>query len=93
MTRRWGILLALLYPFTLASIAAGFLAFVMIFLKLDLPLISTLVLWFYLACTLSIYSITARALKTFGLHRFFLAFIVVLGLLAVLATLALFLEI
>ena len=91
MTRKWGVLLALIYPFTLASIVAGFLAFVMIFLKIDLHLISASVLWFYFACTISIYSITAKALKVFGLRRYFLAFIAVVGLLAVLATLALFL--
>lgn len=92
MTRRLEILLALLYPFTLASIAAGFLAFVMIFMKLEPPLVYASVLWFYLVCTLSIYLVTGKALKAFGLSKFFLAFMAILGLLAVLTTLSIFLK-
>lgn len=84
-TRKWPVLLTLFYPFVLATVAAGFLAFVMILLKLDLLLIATVVLWFYFACAASIYAISKDALKALGVHKPFLGFTVTMGVLAVLS--------
>jgi len=83
--RKGAILLALFYPFTIATIAAGFLAFVMIMLKVDVPTVSAVVLWFYFACVVSIYLISERALKAFGVRRFFIGFILTIGILAILS--------
>ena len=77
--------MALLYPFTFATIAAGFLAFVMIVLKVDILTVSIVVLWFYFACTASIYFILERALKAFGVRGLFLGFIITIGILAILS--------
>ena len=84
-TRRIAILLALFYPFTIATIAAGFLAFVMIVVKLDLLVVSTVVLWFYFVCAASIYLISEKALKAFGMRRLFLGFTITVGIFAVLS--------
>jgi len=78
-------LMALFYPFTIVTIAAGFLAFVMILLKFDILMVSTVVLWFYFACAASIYFISERALKVFGFRGLFLGFIITIGILAILS--------
>ncbi len=84
-TRKWPVLVALFYPFAMATMAAGLLAFVMILLKLDLLLVATVVLWFYFASASAIYIISRDALKTLGVHRFFLSFITAIGVLAFLS--------
>ena len=76
---------ALFYPFSIATIAAGFLAFVMIVLKFDFLTISTVVLWFYFACVASIYFISERAIKAFGFRGLFLGFTITIGVLAILS--------
>ena len=83
--RKGAILMALFYPFTIATIAAGFLAFVMIVLKVDFLTVSTVVLLFYFACAASIYFISERALKAFGFRGLFLGFIITIGILAILS--------
>ena len=83
--RKGTILMALFYPFTFATIAAGFLAFVMIVIKADILTVSTVVLWFYFACAASIYFISERALKAFGFRGLFLGFIITIGILAILS--------
>lgn len=83
--RKGAILMALFYPFTIATIAAGFLAFVMIVLKVDILTVSTVILWFYFACAASIYFISERALKAFGVRGLFLGFIITIGILAILS--------
>lgn len=79
----------LFYPFSLATIAAGFLAFIMIVLNFDTLVISNVVLWYYFACVASIYTVSARALGAFGLSKFFLGFTITIGVLAVLSAAAL----
>lgn len=76
---------ALFYPFSIATIAAGFLAFVMIVLKIDILMVSTVVLWFYFACAGSIYLISEQALKAFGVRELFLGFTIIIGILAILS--------
>lgn len=90
--RKWTVLMALFYPFTMATVAAGFLAFVMIMLNLDMLLIATIVLWFYFACAASIYLISKDALKALNVHRFFLGLTLTAGLLAALSVVALVLR-
>jgi len=84
--------MALFYPFTIVTIAAGFLAFVMIVLKVDIFTVSTVVLWFYFACAASIYFISERALKAFGVRWLFLGFIITIGILAILSVILLVLR-
>lgn len=86
------ILTALFFPFTIATVAIGFLAFVMILLNLDLLLVATVVLWFYFACAASIYAISKDALRALGVHRFFLGFTLTIGLLAALSAVVLVLR-
>jgi len=83
--RKGVILAALFYPFSIATVAAGFLAFVMIVLKADILTVSTVVLWFYFVCAASIYFISERALKAFGVRGVFLGFIITIGVLAILS--------
>lgn len=78
-------MMALFYPFTIATIAAGFLAFVMIVFEADILTVSTVVLWFYFACAASIYFISEQALKAFGVRGLFLGFIITIGILAILS--------
>jgi hypothetical protein len=83
--RKGAILAALFYPFSIATIAAGFLAFVMVVLRVDFLTVSTVVLWFYFACAASLYFISERALKAFGFRGLFLGFTITIGILAVLS--------
>lgn len=79
------VLAAIFYPFAIASMAAGLVAFIMILLKLDLLLIATIVLWFYFASAASIYAISKNVLKILGVRKYFLSFTVTMGLLAILS--------
>jgi len=87
--RKWPILAVILYPFAIATMATGLLAFVMILLKLDLLLTATIVLWFSFASTTAIYIISKNILRSLGLHRFFLSFTITIGVLALLSAILL----
>ena len=78
-------IVALFYPFTIATVAAGFLAFVMLILKLPMLAISTTVLWFYFICAASIYLISKHVIERFGMRRLFLSFVVTISILAILS--------
>jgi len=84
--RKKAILVALFYPFTVATIAAGFLAFAMLMLKLPMLAISTTVLWFYFICAASIYLISKQVIESFGMRRLFLSFVLTIIILAILST-------
>ncbi|KUO41659.1 MAG: hypothetical protein AVW06_00590 [Hadesarchaea archaeon DG-33-1] len=85
-TRKKAIFVALFYPFTIATVAAGFLAFVMLMLKLPMPAISTVVLGFYFVCAASIYLISKQMIESFGMRGLFLGFVLIIGVLAALST-------
>ncbi|HDI12912.1 MAG: hypothetical protein DRN83_01225 [Hadesarchaea archaeon] len=91
-TGKLTVLAALFYPLVLSNLAVGFLAFVMILAKLDPLFISTAILWFYFTCVTSIYLVSERALKTFGVHRIFLCLMLVIGTLSIISTLLLLLR-
>lgn len=78
--------MALFYPFTVATMAAGMLAFVMIVFNIDLLLIGMVVLWFYFVSIVSIYFISEEALKKFSVHKLFLTLMITIGILAVLSS-------
>jgi len=84
-SRKRAIFLALFYPFTIATVAAGFLAFIMLMLKLPMLAISTVVLWFYFICAASIYLISKQVIESFGMRRLFLSFLATIGILAILS--------
>lgn len=90
--RKKAILVALFYPFTIATVAAGFLAFVMLMLKLPMPTVSTAVLWFYFVCVSSIYLILKQVIESFGMRRLFLGFVLTIGVLAALSVVLLIWE-
>jgi hypothetical protein len=71
------------------TIAAGLLAFVLILLGVDQLLIATVILWFYFASAVTIYIISRNVFKTLGLNRFFLSFIITIGVLALLSAILL----
>lgn len=83
--RKKAILVALFYPFTIATVAAGFLAFVMLVLKFPMLAVSTAVLWFYFICAASIYLISRRVIESFGMRRLFLSSVVTISILAILS--------
>ena len=83
--RKKVILVALFYPFTIATVAAGFLAFVMLMLKLPMLAVSTIVLGFYFVCAASIYLISKQVIESFGMRGLFLGFIITIGVLAALS--------
>jgi len=84
-SRKRAILVALFYPFTIATVAAGFLAFVMLMLKLPMLAISTAVLWFYFICAASIYLISKQVIESFGMRKLFLSFVLTISILAILS--------
>jgi hypothetical protein len=83
--RERAIFFALFYPFTFAAVAAGFLAFVMLVLKVSLADVSAVVLWFYFICATSIYVISKQAIERLGMQRLFLGLIVTISVLAALS--------
>lgn len=84
--------MVLFYPFSIATVAAGILAFIMILLNMDMLLVGTVVLWFYFISTVSIYAISKEALERLGVHRYFLCFLITIGILAILSSIVLWQE-
>jgi hypothetical protein len=80
---------AAIYPFTLATIATGFLALILILAEFKPLEVTTIVSWFYFISMVMIYSITRRILKLINLHRVFQGFILVFGVLAILSSILL----
>jgi hypothetical protein len=79
---------ALFYPLALALMAAGFLAFIMLLLKIDLIVVGSVALWFYFICAVLVFVVSKRVLKMLGFHGLFLVMILVAGVLASLSTIA-----
>jgi hypothetical protein len=82
-------LLLLFYPFSLVTVTAGLLAFLLLLAGVGREVLIPCVLWFYFASFLAVYLITRRALRVFGLQRLFLSLLLVLGLLSLLSLLPL----
>jgi hypothetical protein len=91
-TREKAIFFALFYPFTVAAIAAGFLAFVMLVLKISMAAVSAIVLWFYFICAASIYLMSKQAIERLGMRRLFLGLILTISMLAILSSVLFILE-
>jgi hypothetical protein len=82
-------LLLLFYPFSLVTVTAGLLAFLLLLAGVGREVLVPSVLWFYFASSLAVYLVTRRALRVFGLQRLFLSLLLVLGLLSLLSLLPL----
>jgi hypothetical protein len=83
---------ALFYPFTIAAVAAGFLAFIMLVLKFSMTAVSAIVLWFYFICAASIYGMSKQAIEKLGMRKLFLGLIVTISMLAILSGVLFILE-
>ena len=83
---------ALFYPLSIATIAAGLLAFVMILLKVRMLIVATVVIWFYWVCVLPIYLMSRPLAETLGMKKIFLGFFATTSLLTTLATILLVLD-
>lgn len=81
--RRHAILMAVFYPFTMVAIAAGFIAFVMLILKVPLPVVSAVVLGFYAACVTGLYLIFRPVIEDLGVQRPLLGFVLTMSAFAV----------
>jgi hypothetical protein len=84
--RNLPILISLFYPLVLAFMAAGFLGFVLLLIKIQVPIVASVVLWFYFICILSIYFISKEPLRALGFRKLFLMLLLANGLLALLST-------
>ncbi|MEM3402141.1 MAG: hypothetical protein QW179_00435 [Candidatus Hadarchaeales archaeon] len=90
MEKRKAVLLtAVALPMSFVMIATGFLAFLMILLKIDQKLMASVVLWFYFIGTAMVFAISKPALKIFGFWKPLILFLGVLGGLAAASTIAL----
>ncbi|MEM2866306.1 MAG: hypothetical protein QXM46_04945 [Candidatus Hadarchaeales archaeon] len=78
-------LLLLFYPFSLVTVTAGLLAFLLLMVGVEREVLIPCVLWFYFASFLSVYLVTRRVLRVFGFQRLFLLFLLTLGLLSLLS--------
>jgi hypothetical protein len=85
-------MIELFYPLTIAALAAGFIAFIMLVLKFDMLIVSTIVIWFYFLCASSIYLISREVLKLTNAKKLFLAIVISIGTFAGLSTLILILQ-
>lgn len=90
--RERAIFFALFYPFTIAAVAAGFLAFIMLVLKISMAAVSAIVLWFYFICAASIYLMSKQAIERLGMRRLFLGLILTISMLAILSAVLFILE-
>lgn len=85
-SRKKVLILALFYPFTIATCMAGFIAFLMLLLKFPILAASTVMLWFYLACAASIYIVSKPAVRLLEMQKPFLLFTFTVCIFAVLST-------
>lgn len=81
--RRRAILMAVFYPFTMALIAVGFIAFIMLILKVPLPVVSAVVLGFYAACVTGLYLVFRPVIEDLGVRKPLLGFVLTMSTLAV----------
>jgi hypothetical protein len=77
--------MAVVYPFTLAMIAAGFIGFVMLVLKLPLLVVSTAVLGFYSACALPLYFIFKPVIEDLQMRKPLLGFVLTMSTFALMS--------
>ncbi len=82
-SRRRAILMAIFYPFTMALIATGFIAFIMLILEVPLPVVSAVVLSFYSACAVSIYLIFRPVIRDLRARRPLLGFVLTMSAFAI----------
>jgi hypothetical protein len=75
--------MAVFYPFTMVAIAAGFIAFVMLILKVPLPVVSAVVLGFYAACVTGLYLIFRPVIEDLGVRKQLLGFVLTMSVFAV----------
>ncbi len=80
---------ALFYPLSIATIAAGLVAFIMILLKVRMLIVATVVIWFYWVCVLPIYLMSRPLAETLGMKKIFLGFFATISVLAVLSAIVL----
>ncbi len=91
-TRKRALLAALFYPLSIVTIAAGFIAFIMILLKIRMLVTATVVFWFYWACSLPIYRMSKPLAEMLGVKKVFFGFFAAVSTLAALSTIVLALE-
>lgn len=84
--RNLPILISLFYPLVLAFMAAGLLGFVMLLIKIQVPIVASVVIWFYFISLLSIYFISKEPLRALGFRKLFIMLLLANGLLALLST-------
>jgi hypothetical protein len=86
--RKLILLTALFYPLALALVAAGFLAFIMLVLGMDVLVVGSVVLWFYFLSAVLVFSLSKRTLKILGFYNLFLALVLMVGLLSLFSAIA-----
>lgn len=86
------LLAALFYPLTIALVAAGFLAFILLLIKVEMILVGSVVLWFYFVSILTVFLMSQKTLKIMGFYRIFLVMILSVGVLAILSVAVLLLK-
>ncbi len=87
--RKRAIFMAVMYPFTLAMIAAGFIGFVMLVLKLPLLAVSTAVLGFYSLCAVPLYLIFKPVIEDLRMRKPLLSFVLTMSTFAILSAILL----
>ncbi len=85
-SRRHAVLMMVFYPFSMATIAAGFIAFILLLLEISMPVISAVVLDFYAVSVVSIYLIFRRIIADLGVRKPLLGFVLTMSALAIVLT-------
>ena len=86
------IMMAVFYPFTVVAIAAGFIAFILLVLKVSPPVVSAVVLGFYAVSVTCLYAIFRPVVGDLGIGVPLLGFILVVDVLAVVSIILVILE-
>ncbi len=77
--------MAVFYPFTMVAIASGFIAFIMLILKVSLPIVSAVVLGFYAATVTCLYLIFKPVVEDLGIRGPLLTFVLTMNTFAVIS--------
>ena len=85
-SRRRAVWMMIFYPFSMATIAAGFIGFILLFMEIPMPAVAAVVLDFYAACVVSLYWIFKPVIAELGVRKPLLGLVLTMGAFAVALT-------
>lgn len=85
-SRRRAVWMMIFYPFSMATIAAGFIGFILLLIEIPMPVVAAVVLDFYAACVVSLYLIFKPVIDDLGMRKPLLGLVLTMSAFAIALT-------